>query len=314
MEICLHLGAHRTGTTSAQIMLKRQAGALWDKGLAYLGPERTRTGLMAGLLKNPNTMLPSDVKLGTRSCGRMRMEFARFAHEGCSQVLISEENVMGTMKQNIAFSKPYPQAAARLARFAPAFEGHDLRIGLCIRSYEAHWTSQLAFRIQMGAAVPDASELDRFTTQPRRWRTVIGDIRRAFPQAEIFVWTFEEWLGNQASPLNALMGREVIDAPLGFARRFNASMGRRDLHALALERGDRSGAARIDPTRGRYAPFDRNQTEKMQGDYRDDLTWLTTGADGHVTYISPTEGTFGGLDMTKGSHHDRQKRGVAHAR
>ncbi|RLJ60386.1 hypothetical protein BCF46_0585 [Litoreibacter meonggei] len=316
VDICLHLGAHRTGSTGFQVMLNGQRPALRRAGLAYWGPERTRGGLLAGLVKNPHHLSTRDTQLGQRSCGRLRMEFTRLEHAGVQQLILSEENLIGTMAQNLEAVRLYGQLSGRLERVSPAFEGRGLRIGIAIRAYDLHWASQLAFRVKAGAALPSAADLDRLATQPRRWHDVIADIGDVFPMAQLVVWPFEGWVANPAPLVAALAGRPVALGPMAKPYKSNASAPAAALAKIAAERGDLDGALRLATARhgARYMPFDSEQIWKLQEDYRADIAWLKAGAGPRVTYLDPTEDTFCGADMTEGSHHDREERSVGSAR
>ncbi|WP_175500707.1 hypothetical protein [Litoreibacter janthinus] len=316
VEICLHLGAHRTGSTGLQLLLCSQRPALRRASITYWGPERTRGGLLAGLVKNPQHLTASDISLGKRSCGRLRMELSRLEQGGAQAAILSEENLIGTMAQNLESVRLYAQVADRLTRVAPAFDRRALRISLAIRAYDLHWASQLAFRVKAGAVLPTIADLDRLVTQPRRWRDVIADIGAVFPDAELVVWPFEGWVANPVPLIHALIGRPVMLGPMGKPHKANASAPAAELAEIAAERGDLDGALRLASAGlgARYMPFNADQAWKLQEDYRADIAWLEAGADARVTYLNPTEGTFGGADMTEGSHHDGQERSVGNAR
>lgn len=320
VDICLHLGAHRTGSTGLQVLLNGQRAALRRAGTAYWGPARTRSGLLTGLVKNPNQLSAEDVRLGKRSCGRIQMELARLELEGRTQLVLSEENLIGTMAQNLEGVRLYGQIHGRLQRLVPAFEGHALRIGLSVRAYDMHWASQLAYRVKAGAVLPSCADMDRLVTQPRRWRNVIEDIVDVFPHAEVVVWPFEGWIGNQRRLVQALLGRSIGLGDVSKQEKSNASATADELAQLVADRGDLEGAAHLIACGkgARYMPFDADQRLKLQQDYHADLAWLDAEAEasseGRVTYLNPTEGTFGGIRMTEGSHHDGQERGVANTR
>lgn len=316
MDIWLHVGAHRTGTTGLQTLLGRNHAALTRGGVVYLGPQRTRTGFFAGLIKNPDTLCQSDEALGRRSCGRIAMELQRFGHEGAQSIVLSEENMLGTMAENLASTCLYGQASARLARFAPAFIGHPPRVCVAVRSYEMAWASQLAFRIAAGAAAPTAREIDALAHQTRGWQDVICDIKAALPEADVLVWAFEDWAARPGA-----LAEAILRQPLGLpcqrtSEMSNASEGAQRLSDRLCARGDEAGAAHVAShnQRGRYMPFSIEQQSRMQQKYCDDLAWLSAGADGVATYLDPIEGTFGGHDMTEGSLHERQKASVADPR
>ena len=49
MDVILHIGVHRTATTTFQAYLRERSDMLADQGLAFWGPRRTRNGLFHGI-------------------------------------------------------------------------------------------------------------------------------------------------------------------------------------------------------------------------------------------------------------------------
>lgn len=308
MEICLHLGAHRTGTTSLQLFMNDNRKAFYRDGTTYWGPGRTRAGLFSGLVRDPDRLTREDQRRAERSIGVIRMEMARAAQNGMERLVISEENMLGTLKQNFRSCRLYGQALQRLSRFAPAFEGHKLRIGIAIRSYDIYWSSALAFRIKQGHPLPSDELLDRLTTQPRRWRDVIEDAACAFPTAKISVWPFEAWAGQPDQHARCLTARMLPRDMRVRTAANNASLRASEIGAIARDRGQIAEADRLCPQIGRYSPLNKDQALKLRQDYTSDIDWLEQGGDGLVTYFRPTGETFGGPTNARGSYYDRQKR------
>ncbi len=308
MDICLHLGAHRTGSTSLQVFMNTNRKAFLKDRTTFWGPGRTRSGLFAGLIRDTRRLTQADRALGQRSLGRIRMELSRAALNGNDRVVISEENILGTLSQNFGQCQLYPQAADRLARFAPAFGGQGLRIGLAIRSYDAHWASALAFGAKAGRALPTPQMLDRLTTQPRRWRHIIADIAHVFPEAQIAVWTFEAWASQQPQQVCALTNRLLPRAISGPVEVNNASPSAADIAAIARERGDPALAEDLAMKIGRYQPFNAAQIHKLRQDYATDIDWLIEGSDGLATYYDPTGDISGASFHPRGRHNDQETR------
>lgn len=306
MDISLHLGVHRTGSTSLQVFMNDNRKLLARDKVAVWGPGRTRSGLFEGLIRDPDMLSEADQVLGDRSVQRIKMELDRARKNGMGRVVISEENMSGTMARNLRRCRLYDQVGPRLKRFAPAFEGHALRIGLAIRSYDTYWASALAFRVKGGEELPSAKKLDALTLQPRRWRHVVSDIAAVFPQAEICIWTFEGWMGLPQAQLNALTGTRLPHGLTNDTRLNNASLSSAEIGRIAQERGQHEAAKALLPQPGRYQPFDAQQLQKLRQDYATDLDWLTQGSDGLATYFDPAGGTFGGPQDARGSDHDQE--------
>ncbi|MDB4053290.1 hypothetical protein N9499_05045 [Octadecabacter sp.] len=204
MDILLHLGAHRCASTTFQSYLWNNRVALSKQGLTCWTPKRTRNGLLRGLVRHPALISVQDERDGIQSIGRMRVEISRLRNSGQDSLLISEESIRGSMRNNVLDTRLYALLGERLKRFQPAFEDHRLTVGLSIRSYEDFWASRLVLLVARGGALPTDDLLDYLTTQPRRWRNMIRDIAAAFPDVEIVVWPFKRFADKPDAQLNAI--------------------------------------------------------------------------------------------------------------
>ncbi|WP_375282178.1 hypothetical protein [Pseudooctadecabacter sp.] len=239
---------------------------------------------MRGLIRHPEDITLQDEMRAVRSVGRIRLEFARLARAGQSQLLISDENLIGSSRHNIKVKSVYPMVYERLLRFKPVFDGHSLRIGIGIRSYEDFWASVLAYCLQRGGAKPTVDDLDLLTTQPRRWRQVIRDIASVFPQADLFVYPFERFADHPASVLDAFCDGSSTSLPNAF-KILGQSPNIGELNTLLTLRGERrlDGGAGADHRR--WMPFDEHQRAVLRAEYRRDLSWLKAGGEGLARYV-----------------------------
>lgn len=280
----MHLGAHRTASTSFQRFLWANRVQLARAGLTCWTPKRTRDGLLAGLIRHPALITIEDEEKAARSIGRIRIEVERLSRSGQSALLISDENILGGMVNNLADMRFYPLLRERLMRFVPAFEGRKLRIGLCVRSFDDYWASVLAFHLPHGGAAPDQDLLDCLTTQPRRWRTLVRSIAAVFPEAEIVVWPFERLAGQPRRQLEALWHGPTGTLAEGWfwANRANNLAALNDVMALRGERPLQEGPVDAD---ARWMPFSEDQLAVLRADYRRDIAWFKSGAEGLATFI-----------------------------
>lgn len=284
MDIMLHLGAHRSASTTFQSFLWTNRARLAQRGLSSWTPRRTRDGLMSGLMRAPAKITVEDERKAIRSIGRMRVEIERLQRAGQDALLISEENMIGSMRNIIAERRLYPLLDERFLRFKPVFLGHKLRIGLSIRSYEDFWTSSLMTRLVRGGAAPSVDVLDFLTTQPRRWRHVVRDIAATFPEAEIVVWPFERLASNPNAQLGALWGRDCYGL-VGNDTWKNRSPNLLSLNETMKMRGEEPCAKNAIDAGARWMPFDEDQRNVLRAEYRYDLAWFKSGAQGLATFI-----------------------------
>ncbi|MFT5743011.1 MAG: hypothetical protein ACI86S_001073 [Paracoccaceae bacterium] len=291
MEILLHIGAHRTGTTTFQCFLQRNQTALSEAGVALWTPERTRNGLLSGLVRRPQDITEQIERIGARSCGVMRIQIATTRAAGMRQLIISEENMIGAIRNNLRERQLYPLLSERLLRFRAAFGENCTRIAFGIRSYDAFWASALAFAVARGHRTPSRADLDQFVTQPRTWRKVIREISTVFPRADIVVWPFERLAGQPDRQLQLLTAGVDLKTPLsGRGDWQNASPNLGALREILTLRGGEHAAAQLPHSEGRWMPFDDNQKEILRAQYQIDLAWLRQGAEGLARFVdSPAD-------------------------
>ena len=278
MDVILHLGAHRTATTTLQRMLGQSHVALQDAGVAYWGPKRLRAGLFHGLYgSGPD--LPT-ARAG-RPARRIGLQLTMAEDAGAQTLFVSEENMLGSMRAITEAQRLYPAAGARVAGFAAPFSGHRLMLGLSIRCYDGFWSSVLGWRLQRGGPLPRQALCDRLVTQPRRWRHVIADLAQAVPEARLKVWTHEAMAGRPGDVVSALTG---VDLSLrgGDAWR-NPTPNVSELRSYLEEIGADPSFAR--PSAGRFMPFDADQRAALRAQYAEDLAWLAAGAGGLADYL-----------------------------
>ncbi|MGR3460952.1 MAG: hypothetical protein ACU0AX_02795 [Roseovarius sp.] len=275
MDIILHLGAHRTATTSLQHHAQARAVALAARGLAFWGPRVTRDGLLAGVLPAPGDH--SDAARAARARGRIALRVARAREAGVTRLVVSDENMIGAPRTCLRRRRLYPAAGERMARLGDAFGGRITRAVLSIRAQDAWWASVLAYAVARGHRLPSAGDLDRLVTAGRQWRDVIADVACALPGAEIVILPHEQFAACPAARLARMTG--VPDEGGAAAATW---LGRApDLPALRRAVAQRGGdAARLPDGAGRWHPFGAAQAAALKEAYDDDLFWLRAGADG----------------------------------
>lgn len=285
LDVILHVGAHRTGTTSFQRAMHQNRQALLKNGTAFWGPGITRSGRFSGLLRGPGGSAAELARQIDRNRGLITIELQRLASRGVRRLVVSEENVLGSMAGNLKSQMLYAHAAERAQRFHRVFGKSCVRIGIGIRPYAEYWASSLAFAIAKGHALPDAALLDRLVTQPRSWRRLIEEVARAFPAAEIVVWEFGQMAGRVHWQYRALAGPRGHLPPSN--ARHNASPDCRALRAVLQARGghEAGGLGDVD---GRYQPFGDAHRDTLAEIYTGDLDWLRRYAPGRIRFVEET--------------------------
>ncbi|NDV01001.1 hypothetical protein [Pseudoroseicyclus tamaricis] len=263
MKIVLHLGAHRTGTTTFQRALAASRAPLAEAGLEVWTPaELRRGGWLSGLDGHPRDAEPAAAARATEA---IRAERARLEAAGRTCLLISEENLPGTMRANLRTRSLYPDVTAWLSRLAPALEGAPLSLGLAIRPLESYWASAIASLVARNVtAPPEAKVLAAIAASRRGWRHVIGEAATALPGAAITVWPSEPFAASPADQLRLLVPEAAGALGAGDGAVHNA------------------GAAQ-------EARFTPDQAALLRAVDEADLSWLRGGAEARVRFVERPE-------------------------
>lgn len=284
MDVTLHIGAHRTGTTTFQHGVRQHLAALHEHGIGVWGPERTRKSVFPGLFQNSTA--PRKRNPALRAQGRARMLAARAEQDGLKQLLVSDENMLGSCAHSLRHRALYPAAGERMARVSAAFAGRINRIVLSVRAQDVWWASAMALVVERGHPVPTPARRAAICNSARTWRDVITDISCAVPEAEICVLPYEHFANRPHAVLSAAVGFDLPYAKAHKVPRLNASWELRKLRALVAEQaGDLTHLPDLD---GRWQPFTPEQQARLAEDYADDMHWLIAGADGLATLTEDT--------------------------
>lgn len=309
MDIILHVGAHRTGSTSFQHYLRGNRARLMADGTALWEPYMLRKGLLDGLFAAP--LMRNGRNLQRRAMGRVRLHAAQAVRAGAERLLVSEENMIGAPRACLRAATLYPAIGERMARLDAAFEGGISRVVMSIRAQDLWWSSVAAYGVGRGHAIPDAARIEAISAAPRTWRDVITDMSCALPHAEIKIMPFEQFAGQADKQLAHATERA---APQTHSECWlNRSPDAQMLRAKMVENGVPASdlPSHLALRDGRWNPFTAPQSARLREAYADDLMWLTAGADGLATLTEDTARKRASFSLpagalTKGQSNDQQ--------
>lgn len=275
MDVILHIGAHRTATTSFQAYLRLNAQLLAAQGIAVWGPRRTRAGLFSGLWPDPG--MPAAPNARKRVAGRIALALNRAEAQGIRTVIVTDENMLGTPRLMIRAGSLYPDAAARLQLLVQVFGGRVTGVALSIRTTDAFWSSLVAMTLARGHPVPGPARLQAMADAARGWRAVITEVSAAL-DCPLAILPHEIYGALPERRLARILPGPLTP-PTAHARlMLNRAPDLPELRkTLALAGGCDATLPQGD---GRYRPFSAAQAAALQEQYADDLFWLAAGADG----------------------------------
>ncbi|QYX55548.1 hypothetical protein K1T73_10600 [Roseovarius sp. SCSIO 43702] len=275
MDIYLHIGAHRAASTSFQYYMRENAAALARRNTAFWGPARTRNGMFHGIMPVPSRR--SMAQQMARARGRIALKLAKLEDRGFERLVISDENMLGSMRANMRDGALYRAAGQRMARYHAGFGTEVRRVGISLRSPESYWRSAMGYCLMRLGRLPEPEDMLRLAAMPRGWRDVVMDVACAMPGVEIVAMPHETMGHDAAARLGALL--DTRDVPRESARvHRNAGPGPVTLRAEVAQRA----GLPVEALTGADAlpAFGRAQLAAMRESYEDDLYWLRAGADG----------------------------------
>ena len=311
MKVILHIGAHRTATSSLQSYIRRNLPALHGAGVGFWGPLRTRKGLFAGI--QPTVVQGRDAP--RRARGRIALQLDKATRCGVHTLLVSDENMMGSVRRNMRTARLYPDVGERLSRYFTAFDQRIDKVVMSVRGLDHYWASAISYGVARGHPVPDAQHRARIAHGARTWRDVICDVACAMPDTQIEVIPFERAAGRPDAVLAACIGHHTPRDTTSEWLNRGPSAAR--LRRMLQDRG--APATPVPEHPGRWIPFDTTGRAALREAYADDMHWLLAGAGGLATLTEDLDQTRAGHtlpngSLTQGREHDFQERRMAQPR
>lgn len=281
--IVVHLGAHRTGTTSFQSTLQSNRKTLLASGIRYIGPDETRSGLFDHLMKRKPQLTRDETNAAKESADHLR-EFLDREERSSNRVVLSEENIIGSIRRNISTRSMYPEVHQSLAMLAPAFSRIDTFF-ITIRELEQWWNSCLSFAIGRFLEPPDEALLNQISEGSLGWRRLIETILELFPSANVKVLEFGQLSSSPKELLEAVCGWQNLPELECNMNLLNRSRTIEELTKLVMERGTRAQHVKLAGKGRMLNLFSEHASAKLRQTYCDDLAWLQSNTETRLQFI-----------------------------
>lgn len=274
----VHLGAHRTGTSSFQMMLSENRDLLAQAGydIAYPGRDDIPQGDLKLRLPHPRNL----DKWKSEFLPGATRELARFASPNSHAMILSEENIPGRMIHFPA-GQFYPAAEVRLQTLAAAARAPVLRAVLVVRAYTGLYISAWRKRAEDNKSPPFAEGTHNMLHMDRGWPDLVRLIFKHLKVQELVVIDYAR-RGRSVDMLGMLVP-ELAAVPLREPeRRMNHSAT--DAAMIELQARYQSGETlereawqkiiaehRDDKTPRGVSEFSKRQTRILEGRYAEHL-------------------------------------------
>lgn len=173
-QVFIHAGAHRTGTSSFQMCLNENRGALSRLGfdLAYPG----RDGVPGGRLRLRLPRPRHGEKRIAEFAGEVRNHLSKLSPDLDRGLILSEENIPGPMR-HFHDGQFFPASVNRLKTLAAALDAPPPHVLFVVRPYAELFVSAFRKRAEDNAVSPFAELAPRFLSIDRGWPDLIADIQ-----------------------------------------------------------------------------------------------------------------------------------------
>jgi hypothetical protein len=190
----LHLGAHRTGSSSFQLCLHENRASLQQHGYAVAFP--ARDGIRAGQLA---LRLPAP-RHGAKEAAQMAEAARRHLTEDIApdadrNILLSEENILGSMVhfQNATF---YPATEQRLTALRQALDGPVQAVLFVVRDYGPFFRSCIRKRMEETVETDFEAAAAAYLAMDRGWVEVLREVRDILQPSRLVVARHEDRHGR----------------------------------------------------------------------------------------------------------------------
>ncbi|MXU65130.1 hypothetical protein [Oceanomicrobium pacificus] len=197
-RLTLHAGAHKTGTTSLQRLLRRNSGALAKRGLHYIHHRHVRKGYTVPCQYRAYDILGLDYD-PTVTEADLTARIDTFSHllpiETGERILISEENLFGHCGQCARQGTLYPRREIFSEIFFDHLPVRADRIYFCIRSYPDFFASAYVEFVRSANGykyIPYRRMCQNVLEHPPNWSDCLALLRKRAPDAQLFVWRYED--------------------------------------------------------------------------------------------------------------------------
>lgn len=208
-QVSVFLGAHKTATTYIQRAMDNRRDELAGHGVhLYLpGDIRGKIGLR---LPSPRFSEEENRRRCADTAEKITKMIAESpGSETMKRIVLSEENLIGSCKNNLVEQALYPDMSFRLSLLPRWLNRENVTFYFSVRSYPTFYSSNLTTVLRSGT-VFDRSELaKKLLGSQRGWQDVVSDITSHFPKAALRLWRYEDFSYLESRLFEQLVGIRI---------------------------------------------------------------------------------------------------------
>ncbi len=271
-KLFFHLGAHRTASTAIQFTMDENEAALSAQNSKAFTPKKNRKPLFNRIISIAN-----ESKFGDQDEARQILSpVFESLGEGLN-VIISEENFIGTMRQNFRTGGFY-QNSQIVPKFLSEVFDREVEIVLSIRSYHEYYASAFSFLYGRVIQGDFDSYKQAILAQTRGWTEVVQELTQIQNVRKIHVLPMDFYKDNFQN-FWSVFGLKNLPSSRGWAARSKHDLGVQKLQEAAkrgidisdkLERAGIIDEVRKIPFKS-FRPWKGDEFQMLQNHFEKDL-------------------------------------------
>lgn len=207
-ELVLHIGFHKTATTFLQKTLQQNAETLLKEGIVYIPTARFREIYESRDIETYHKLIANRLK--GRSLRRL---------------IVSDENLPGTMKPIFMGEGMYPQMTNRIDEFTKWIGKPPDKTLVSIRNYVNFFPSAYVQWLRPDPFIRfDGRLYKTIVNYQRGWGDVLDDLTKALPKETICLWRYEDFSTLQPQIFEILTGLDVTQLSIEPQQKVNPSL------------------------------------------------------------------------------------------
>lgn len=213
--LVLHGGFHKTASSHIQSTLARNSNWLERKGVAYVHHRDTRKKLTVPVQCNGYNAvgLDWDPKISDAELSEMsRAFFDEVLSTGASRVIFSDENMAGHCGHCVKRGVLYRWRRKLIEVFAAQFPHPVSEVYLSVRNYADFFAAAYVeyLRSVTGQWFIDERKMRmQVMDNMPSWHNILKTVVTMFPEAQVYVWRYEDFRQMDTQIMAALCGPGV---------------------------------------------------------------------------------------------------------
>ncbi|MFX0543623.1 hypothetical protein ACEWPM_018235 [Roseovarius sp. S4756] len=304
-EIVLHGGVHKTATSHIQSILQRNAGRLRKSGVYYVHHRDTRKEYTVPVQLNGYEKIGMDFQPKVTDAELEDIAasfFAQIEAPPGARIILSDENMAGHSGHCVRRGFIYRWRKTLIPNFAQNIPYPVTELHLAIRNYADFFASTFVEFLRSASGekiIPEAQMKRAVLSNLPSWTGLIDLCLKTFPDAQLFIWRFEDYRVLSDRVIANLCGPDIDCTALATPKRKRGrpSASHRAIQELLIEvernGGEAALARRVEiqdayprgPDYPGYDPWSEQERAHLTSLYERDVAEIASRP--RVTMLSP---------------------------